>query len=297
MCFKTELTSAEWNDSARRWSVTTSTGTIYNTRYLVSALGLLSRQNLPNYEGIKDFAGNMYHTGNWPGGIDLKAKRVGVIGNGSTGVQVITAIAKDVSKLVSFQRNPQYSVPSGQGLVTQEYRKAVNEDYHKIWENAKDNSLFAFGFKETDRKTFSVGEKEREEIYEQAWQKGGGFCFMFETFGDITVDEAANDAATDFIKRKISATVKDPEKARKLTPTQLYARRPICDAGYYEQLDRDNVEVVSLQETPIVKFTSKGIVTSDGTEHELDVVVCATGFDAVDGNYTRVEIKVGTEKH
>lgn len=291
MQFDTELTSAEWNDSAKRWIVTTSTGTIFKTRYLVSALGLLSRQNLPDYEGIKDFVGDMYHTGNWPGGVDIKGKRVGVIGNGSTGVQVITAIAKDVSKLVSFQRNPQYSVPSGQGPVTEAYRKAIIEKYPKIWEDAKDNSLFGFGFKETDRQTFSVSEEEREEIYEQAWQKGGGFRFMFETFGDISVDEAANNAATNFIKRKIFATVKDPEKARKLIPTQLYARRPICDAGYYEQFNLDHVEVVSLQETPIVQFTSKGIVTSDGAEHELDVVVFATGFDAVDGNYTRIAIK------
>ncbi|KAF3035528.1 hypothetical protein E8E12_001126, partial [Didymella heteroderae] len=291
MQFNTELTSAEWSDSARRWTVTTSTGIIFKTRYLVSALGLLSRKNLPDYKGIKDFVGEMYHTGNWPEGVDLKGKRVGVIGNGSTGVQVITAIAKEVSELKSFQRNPQYSVPSGQGPITEEYRKAINENYPKIWEDAKDNSLFGFGFQETDRQTFSVSEEEREEIYAQAWQKGGGFRFMFETFGDISVDEAANKAATDFIKRKILTTVEDPEKARKLIPTQLYARRPICDAGYYEQFNRDNVDVVSLQETPILKFTSKGIVTSDGTEHELDVVVFATGFDAVDGNYTRIAIK------
>lgn len=291
MQFNTELTSAEWDDSVKRWTVTTSTGTIFKVRYLVSALGLLSRQNLPNFEGINDFGGKMYHTGNWPEGADLTGKRVGVIGNGSTGVQVITAIAKDVSKLVSFQRNPQYSVPSGQGLITEEYRKEINKNYPKIWDDAKDNSLFAFGFKETDRPTFSVSEEEREKIYEDAWQQGGGFRFMFQTFGDISLNEAANNAATDFIKRKIKATVKDPEKARKLIPTQLYARRPICDAGYYEQFNRDNVEIVSLQETPIVKLTPKGIVTTDGTEHELDIIVFATGFDAVDGNYTRLVIK------
>lgn len=114
---------------------------------------------------------------------------------------------------------------------------------------------------------------------------------MFETFGDITTDEAANKAAASFIKQKILATVKDPEKARKLMPTQLFARRPICDAGYYEQFNRDNVDIISLRETPIVRFTRKGIVTSDEVEHELDVVVFATGFDAVDGNYTRIAIK------
>ncbi|CAO2656676.1 Nn.00g054790.m01.CDS01 [Neocucurbitaria sp. VM-36] len=293
MHFNTELTTAKWDDESGRWIVGTSSGKTIKARYLVTALGLLSRQNLPDFEGINDFAGEMYHTGRWPESVDLRGKRVGVIGNGSTGVQVITTIAKDVKKLVCFQRNPQYSVPSGQGPINEGYRKQINDNYPKIWEDAKDHSLFGFGFKETDRPTFSVSEEERERIYEEAWQKGGGFRFMFETFGDISVNEAANNAATDFIKRKIMAAVKDPEKAKKLLPTQLYARRPLCDAGYYEQFNRDHVDVVSLQETPIAKFTPKGIVTSgaNGTEHELDVVIFATGFDAVDGNYTRVAIQ------
>jgi cyclohexanone monooxygenase len=291
MRFNTELTSAAWDEVSGRWIVGTSTETTFKARYLVTALGLLSRQNLPKFEGIDDFAGDMYHTGHWPDRVILKGKRVGVIGNGSTGVQVITAVANEASKLVSFQRNPQYSVPSGQGLVAPEYRQQINDNYTKIWEDAKNDSLFGFGFKETERPTFSVSEEEREQIYEKAWKRGGGFRFMFETFGDIVVDEAANNAAADFIKRKITMVVKDPEKARKLLPTQLYARRPLCDAGYYEQFNRDNVEVVSLLETPIVKVTPKGIQISDGTEHELDVIVFATGFDAVDGNYTRIGIK------
>jgi cyclohexanone monooxygenase len=114
---------------------------------------------------------------------------------------------------------------------------------------------------------------------------------MFETFSDISTDVAANNAASEFIKNKIRATIKDPEKARKLLPTQYYARRPLCDGGYYKQFNRDNVSVVSLKDTPISKITPKGIETSDGTEHEVDVIIFATGFDAVDGNYTRCQIK------
>jgi hypothetical protein len=175
--------------------------------------------------------------------------------------------------------------------VSTEYRQNINENYPQIWKDALDGSLFAFGFKEVSRPTFSVDEDERKQIYEKAWNKGGGFRFMFETFGDISTDEAANNAASEFIKAKIRGIVKDPEKVRKLMPTQLYARRPLCDTGYYEQFNRDNVEIVSLHETPIERITSEGILTSDGKEHKLDVLIFATGFDAVDGNYTRLAIK------
>lgn len=291
MSFNTELTAAQWDESSHAWLVQTSKDVTYRARYLLSALGLLSKQNFPDIAGIDSFVGEKYHTGAWPGNVDLKGKRVGVVGNGSTGVQVITEIAPHVGHLTSFQRNPQYSVPSGQRRVTQEERSQINGDYEKIWKDAKDGSLFAFGFQETGRPTFSVDEAEREKIYEEAWNTGGGFRFMFETFGDISIDEAANNSASDFIKKKIRETVKDQEKARKLMPTQLYARRPLCDSGYYEQFNRDNVDVVSLAETPIEKITPKGVLTADGKEHELDVLIFATGFDAVDGNYTRVLIK------
>ena len=141
-----------------------------------------------------------------------------------------------------------------------------------------------------ERPTSSVNEDERQRIYKKAWNQGGGFR-MFETFGDVSTDEAANNAASDFIKAKIRETVEDPEKARKLMPTQLYTRRPLCDSGYHEQFKRDNFDIVSLHETPIERITSEGILTSAGKEHKIDVLIFATGFDAVDGNYTGLAIK------
>lgn len=290
MYFETELTSAQWTDSESRWVVETSTGNTFHARYLVTALGLLSKRNFPDIPGIDTFQGEMYHTGSWPADVDLTGKRVGIIGNGSTGVQVITAIAPQVKQLVTFQRNPQYSVPSGDGPVSQEYRDEINEKYPEIWREALNNSMFAFGFEESDIPTFSVSPEEREEIFETAWQKGGGFRFMFGTFNDITVNEDANIAACEFIKKKIRETVKDQEKARKLMPTQLFARRPLCDGGYYERFNQDNVDVVSVKETPIEEITSTGVKTSD-KHYDLDVLIFATGFDAVDGNYTRLRIK------
>jgi cyclohexanone monooxygenase len=289
--FETALTGAQWNESSSKWTVQTSTGVNFTTRYLITSLGLLSKQNFPDIAGIGSFEGEKYHTGAWPAGVELKDKRVGIIGNGSTGVQVITTIAKDVKRLVSFQRNPQFSVPSGQGPVSKEYRDHINANYQQIWKDVKDNSAFGFGLDESTKPTFSVSPEEREAIFEKAWKKGGGFRFMFETFNDIAEDESANNEAANFIKRKIKETVHDQDKARKLLPTQLYARRPLCDAGYYEQFNRDNVDIVSLHDTPIERITPKGVKTSDGVEHEVDVLIFATGFDAVDGNYTRLAIQ------
>ncbi|EXJ94480.1 cyclohexanone monooxygenase [Capronia coronata CBS 617.96] len=288
--FNTELTKAQWDDAEGRWTVETSTGHIFKPKYLVTALGLLSRQNFPDIPGIETFKGDLHHTARWPKGLDLRGKRVGVIGNGSTGVQVITAIAKEVEQLVCFQRTPQYSVPSGDREVPPGYREDLNRRYTEVWQQAK-NSMFAFGFEESTRPTFSVGREEREKIFEEAWQKGGGFRFMFETFCDISYDEAANEEAASFIRRKIGEIVKDPEKARKLMPSGYHARRPLCDTGYYQQFNRDNVDVVDLKETPITRITPAGIELSNGHVCELDVIVFATGFDAVDGNYTRVAIR------
>lgn len=137
----------------------------------------------------------------------------------------------------------------------------------------------------------SVSAEERERTFEEAWQLGNGFRFMFWTFSDLTTDEQANEEACKFVRQKIAQIVKDPEKARKLTPHDFYARRPLCDAGYYEQFNRENVEIVSLKENPIEQITEEGILMADGTHHNLDVLIFATGFDAVDGNYTRVAIK------
>ena len=288
--FNTEMIGSTWNAAENRWTVETDQGFTFKPRYLITALGLLSKQNFPDIKGLKTFEGELHHTARWPESLDLTGKRVGVIGNGSTGVQVITAVAPIAKELLCFQRNPQFSVPSGNKEVAPEYRQEINERYDKIWAEAK-NSMFAFGFEESNRPTFSVAPEEREKIYEEAWQLGGGFRFMFWTFNDLSTNEDANHTAADFIRRKIRETINDPEKARKLSPTQLYARRPLCDAGYYQQFNRKSVDIIDINATPITEITPKGIMTSDGKVHELDVIVFATGFDAVDGNYTRVVIK------
>ncbi|WP_422935094.1 flavin-containing monooxygenase [Sinomonas sp. P47F7] len=286
----TEITSMEFDESADVWNVATDDGETYTARYVISALGLLSSTNLPQFEGMETFTGRIVHTGAWPEDLDITGKRVGVIGTGSTGTQVVCAASKIASHLTVFQRSPQYSVPSGNGAVTAEYVQEKRENYDKIWEQVR-SSVVAFGFEESAVPAMSVSEAERERVFEAAWERGNGFHFMFGTFGDIATDPEANEAAAAFIRKKIGQIVKDPEIARKLTPTDLYAKRPLCNWDYYESYNRDNVELVSIKENPIEEITPVGVRTADGAVHELDVLVFATGFDAVDGNYLRMNIR------
>ncbi|KIV91865.1 hypothetical protein PV10_06356 [Exophiala mesophila] len=290
MQFNTELVSADWNGQSNHWDVRLSTGEVLKVRYLITALGLLSKANYPDIPGASTFTGTLCHTAAWPEDLDLTGKRVGVIGCGSTGVQVITDIASRVKSLTCFQRSPQYSVPSGDRPVEPEYRKWVNENYDQIFDQVR-NSIVGFGFTESTVPFKSVtSAEERDAIFEELWNKGNGFRFFFGGFCDLAIDREGNEAACAFIRKKISQIVKDPEKARKLSPHEYYARRPLCDAGYFEQFNRPNVDIVHLRETPIVSIRPQGIETTAGLV-ELDVIVFATGFDAIDGSYNRIRIR------
>lgn len=287
---ETAMTRAQFDEQSGRWTVETDRGDVFSARFLITGLGLLSATNIPDINGIGSFAGELVHTGAWREDLDLTGRRVGVIGNGSTGGQVIPAIADKVSHLVSFQRTPQYSVPAGNRRLSEEEKKGQVEHFDQNWEQVRGSSL-AMGFVESSAETFAVQADEREKVYQDAWDKGGGFRFMFETFGDIATDADANTAAGDFIRRKINEIVKDPEKARRLSPTGLHARRPLCNTNLYETFNQDHVDIERIDENPIAEITPSGIRLDDGTFHELDVIILATGFDAVDGNYRRTKIR------
>ena len=288
--FNTKVTATHFNEENNYWEVTTDKGETVTAKFLVTGLGLLSATNVPNFKGWETFKGEQYHTARWPrSGVDLKGKRVGVIGTGSTGVQVIIATAPEAEHLTVFQRTPQYSVPIGLKVQSDAEKAEIKANYEEIWKQAKSSAL-AFGIEESTIPAVSVSKEEQERVFEEAWNTGGGFRFMFGTFGDIATNPEANEAAANFIRKKIKEIVKDPETARKLTPTGLYAKRPLCDNGYYDTFNRDNVSLVAVKENPIVEITPKGVRTTDG-EYELDVLIYATGFDAVDGNYTKIDMR------
>ncbi|KAK1448760.1 hypothetical protein CMEL01_08075 [Colletotrichum melonis] len=295
MSFNCQMQSATWDDSLHCWRIecssigTSSERIVYHARYLINSLGVLSKANYPDIPGLKDYQGITCHTAKWDDTIDLKGKRVGIIGSGSTGVQVMTAIAPLVGQLTLFQRRAQYSVPSGQGPVDPSYRQNINANYDKIWDNVW-SSRMGFGVPEVTRKATDATPEERKQAFEEVWSQGNGFRFMFSAFGDIVTNEEANEAACDFIRGKIDEIVKDPRKAQILKPREAYARRPLCDFGYYQIFNRDNVDVVDLQANGIRRLIPQGVELADGTVHEVDVLIFATGFEAVDGSYTRIHV-------
>jgi cation diffusion facilitator CzcD-associated flavoprotein CzcO len=285
----TSITSATFDEAREVWEVQTDAGDRFSTKYLVTALGLLSATNVPDFKGLDSFAGDVYHTGALAESHDFGGQRVGVIGTGSSGVQVITAIAPVVDKLTVFQRSPQYTVPIGNDPLSDDELAALRDNYDGLWAVVH-NSNLGFTFEESTIPAMSVSEEERRRVFQEAWDSGGGFRFMFGTFSDIATDPDANEAAAAFIRSKIAEIVTDPETAERLTPLDLYAKRPLCDSGYYETFNRPNVALVDIKANPIAEITPRGVRTEDGVEHELDTLVFATGFDAVDGNYTRMDI-------
>ncbi|MBA3043447.1 MAG: NAD(P)/FAD-dependent oxidoreductase [Gammaproteobacteria bacterium] len=288
--FSTKVTSTHFNDVTGLWHVTTDKGQTVTAKYLITGLGLLSATNTPKFKGVDSFKGKVMHTGAWTEGIDLTGKRVGVIGTASTGVQIILATAPVAKHLTVFQRSAQYVVPIGNTPQSEAVIAQQKANYDDIWKQVK-SSVVAFGFEESTIPAETASQEERDRIFEAAWNRGGGFYFMFGTFCDIATSQVANDAAANFIKKKIAQIVKDPETARKLMPKDIYAKRPLCGQNYYEVYNRENVTLADVKTDPIAEFTPNGIRLESGAEHELDVVIFATGFDAVDGNYTRIDMR------
>jgi len=286
--FGTTIEYAGFNEGTNRWELRTDKGQRVTARFVVEGVGLLSSTNVPSFAGQETFQGEVFHTARWPHDeVSFEGKRVGVIGTGSSGVQCIVEIARAAGHLTVFQRTPQYTVPAQHGPLDPAILDKIHADYDGYW-NSVLNSVTAFGFEESDVAAQSVSAEEREAVFEKVWNAGGGFQFMFATFNDIGTELEANNAATDFVRRKIKEIVRDPATAEKLTPYELYAKRPICCDGYYETFNNSNVSLIDVKKHPLIEMTPKGIRTAE-EEYELDVIVFATGFDAVTGNYLKID--------
>jgi len=289
--FDTRIAALTFDETTDRWTVRTETGDEVTTRFLIMATGCLSSANIPDFAGMETFAGEIYHTGTWPKeGVDLSGKRVGVIGTGSSGVQAIPVIAEEAGELHVFQRTAAYTLPARNQSLDPGLQAAIKADYTGF--RARNSLMPSAGlsrFPANPASIFNASTEERQLSFEYRWARGGPV--LLGTYGDIMIDKAANDIAAEFVRDKIRQIVKDPEVAELLSPKQILGCKRIClDTNYYETFNRTNVHLVNVASAPIERITPKGIRTATD-EYELDVIVFATGFDAMTGTLLRIDIR------
>ncbi|WP_028936015.1 flavin-containing monooxygenase [Pseudonocardia spinosispora] len=288
--FGTTVTRARFDETTDRWRLDSASGETWTARYLITAVGCLSAANIPRIPGLDTFEGQWFHTGRWPHeGVDFAGKRVGVVGTGSTGIQAIPVIAEQAAHLTVFQRTANYSVPARNGPLEDAALREIKADYPEIRRTQR-ASTNGHPFLISERSALEVSPQRRREIYESAW-KVGGLRFR-ACFQDLLTDKAANDTASDFIRSKIRETVRDPDTAATLTPTDhpFATKRPPIDTHYFETYNRDNVSLVDVRRTPIEEITPRGVRTGQDV-HELDCLVFATGFDALTGPLLGIDIR------
>jgi cation diffusion facilitator CzcD-associated flavoprotein CzcO len=289
--FNTKVTSAHFNEFTNTWTTSTDTGDTVISRFLVMATGCLSSANTPHFEGAEVFAGEVYHTGEWPhDGVDFTGKSVGLIGTGSSAIQSIPLIAQDAQHLTVFQRTASYSVPARNDSIDADYVRQVKADYKTFRDrNREQTSAFGSNTPKGTTSVLSASEEERHREFEERWQRGG-FGFL-SSYSDFLLNPDANEVVADFVRNKIREIVKDPVTAEKLMPTQVIGCKRLClDSGYYDTFNRDNVSLVDVSETPIKRLTPHGLVVGE-TEHTFDALVYATGFDAMTGSILKVDIR------
>jgi cation diffusion facilitator CzcD-associated flavoprotein CzcO len=289
--FNSHVTKAVYDETLNRWEVSLEDGERFRCQFLVAAVGILSARYVPPFEGINEFKGESYHTSRWPKEkIDFSGKRVGVIGTGATAVQLIPIVAKEVKHLTVFQRTPNYCAPLRNGLVSEETQRQFKATYDQIHKKIRETPAgFLHDFDR--RKVFEVPKEERLALYEELWAQPG-FRKWLGNFRDIMTDRAANEDFAEFVRNKIRERVKDPLVAEKLVPKNhpFGSKRIPLETNYYEAYNQDNVLLVDINETPIERITQKGVKCSD-KEYEFDVIIYATGFDAITGSITRIDLR------
>jgi len=294
--FSTRVTTATYDEAARQWDVELDDGSTARAEILVSASGPLNAHTLPRIPGIDSFKGEWAHTARYPKegfggrGIDqFKGKRVGVIGTGATGVQVIQEVAKTADSLTVFQLAPEWCAPLKNGPISSEEMKNIKANYKAIFAECND-TFGAFRHKFDERSALEVSDEEREAFFEKKYHESG-FGIWLGNFHDIMTDRKANDLITDFIARKIRSRVNDPKTAESLIPKDhgFGTRRVPMETQYFECYNKPNVKLVNLKWTPIEEIVPEGVKCNDEL-YELDIIIYATGFDAVTGSLKRIDI-------
>ena len=289
----TRVTSAVFDPATSLWTVGTDKGDKVTARYCIMASGNLSTPKVPEFKGLESFRGKWYHSGLWPTeSVDFSGLRVGVIGTGSSGVQMIPLIARQAAELFVFQRTANFSLPARNGKLDPDIERAHKAEYAQRREAALDTSFGVAGFPAPTKSALEASAEERNASYEEKWAEGGSISFLF-SYNDLLVNKASNDTASEFVREKIRGTVNNPVVAELLAPKDhpIGTKRLCLDTNYYETYNRDNVTLVDVRNAPIVAITPEGVSTQAG-DYALDAIVFATGFDAMTGALLEIDIRV-----
>lgn len=288
--FDTRVESAEFDDARGLWVARTDRGEVLEATYCIMATGPLSVPKPVDYEGAEDFKGEIHYAARWPHQeVSFAGKRVGLVGTGSTGIQIVPVVAEQADELFVFQRTPSFTMPMRNKPLDADYVAQVKRHYPALRASARNTAIGGVR-PQTTRPLFSVTPQERVELMEDSWARGG-LAFL-GTFSDLLFNAEANEIVAEFVRGKIGEVVKDPDVAERLKPRgyPIFARRPCLDTNYYESFNRPNVHLVDLLEDPIVRLTAGGVQTRT-REIELDALIMATGYDGLTGALLAIDIK------
>jgi cyclohexanone monooxygenase len=291
--FDTRVVSAIFDDETNLWTVKTDQEETITATFCIMATGCLSSPYEPDYPGLDDFQGNIYHTGRWPHEeVDFTGKRVGVIGTGATAIQLIPVVAEQASHLTVFQRTANYSIPGHNRPPDAEVVKEFKADYDNKREKARHTFAGMTGFPSPRASAVEDAPENRRQFFEERWADGGGTFSMLTTYRDLLVKQESNDLLVDFVHEKIRTVVRDPDVAELLTPKNqpIGAKRLPVDTYYFETYNRENVSLVDIRSAPIERISPTGLRTADAA-FEFDDLILATGFDAMTGALLAMDIR------
>ena len=287
------VTASHYDEAAKTWTVRTEAGHAVRTRFVVMASGCLSTANVPRIPGLENFEGPQYHTGRWPKTpVDFTGQRVAVIGTGSSGIQAIPEIARDAAQLTVFQRTANFSLPALNRPLEDEERDRYRDRFPKLREIAR-TSLYGTPYSDElllHRSALADDAETRNRIFQERWDLGG--AALVRSYNDLLVDPEANATAAEFVRDKIRSIVRDPETAAALSPSDHYigTKRICLGTRYYETFNEPHVSLVDLKSEPIEAIVAHGIRTTKAT-YDVDMLVLATGFDAMTGSLLRVDFQ------
>ncbi|KAG8166402.1 hypothetical protein KVR01_002091 [Diaporthe batatas] len=295
--FNRRVVDCSWDDDAGEWTVKTHEGQVVKTRFLLLCSGLLHQRHIPDLPGLKDYKGEVYHSSFYPEDLNLKGKRVGLVGAGATAVQITQDVAKVADHLTIFIRRPSTCLPAGQRPVSDVENRSWRQYLGAVFKESRTSTNGFLPVTKPTKTTLEATAEERNELWEELWKRGA-FAFWTQSYADSLTSKEANKLHYEFWARKVRARMTDEKKMQYMAPLPadkmpyyIFTKRPPLEIDYYEMVDKPSVDVVNTNETPSKKFNETGIEMDDGRQIDFDILILATGFDAFSGSLSKMGLK------